>query len=144
MRKPLDAALLLAACGLVSTAGFACGDKLVLSIGSLRFRQINEAQRPASILAYAPRNSRVADVVRELERQSAGKRAGITFYSLDDPARLDELLRSQNYDLLLVDAGEADNLERHAQSVASRPVVLPVVSPSSKSAAAEAEKKFHC
>ncbi len=144
MRKPLDAALLLAACGLVSTTGFACGDKLVLTIGSLRFRQISESPRPASILAYAPRNSRVADVVRELERQSAGKRGGITFYSLDDPAKLDEVLRAQKYDLLLVDAGEADNLERHAQSVASKPVVLPVVSQASKSAAAEAEKKFHC
>jgi hypothetical protein len=144
MRKPLDAALLLAACGLVSTTGFACGDKLVLNIGNLRFRQINETRRPASILAYAPRNSRVADVMRELERQSAGKRAGLTFYSLDDPARLDEVLRTQKYDLLLVDAGDADNLERHAQPLASKPVVLPVVSQSSKSAAAEAEKKFHC
>jgi hypothetical protein len=57
---------------------------------------------------------------------------------------LDEALRAQKYDLLLVDAGEADNLERHAQSAASKPVVLPVVSQSSKSAAAEAEKKFHC
>jgi hypothetical protein len=144
MRKPLDAALLLAVCGLVSTAGFACGDKLVLSVGNLRFRQVNGSPRAASILAYAPRKSRVADVVRELERQSAGKRGGVTFYSLDDPARLDEVLRAQKYDLLLVDAGEADNLERHAQSAASKPLVLPVVSQSSKSAAADAEKKFHC
>ena len=87
---------------------------------------------------------RLREVVKELERQSAGKRAGLTFYSLDDPARLDEVLRAQKYDLLLVDAGDADNLERQAQSVPSKPVVLPVVYQSSKAAAAEAEKKFHC
>jgi hypothetical protein len=144
MRKPLNAALLLVGWGLVATAAFACGDKLVLTIGNLRFRQINETPRPASILAYTPRNSLVAGVIKELERQSAGKRVGLTFYSLDDPARLDEVLRAQQYDLLLVDAGDADVLERHAQSVPSRPVVLPVVSQSSKSASAEAEKRFHC
>jgi DNA-binding NtrC family response regulator len=83
-------------------------------------------------------------VVKELERQSAGKQAGLTFYSLDDPARLAEVLRTQKYDLLLVDAGDADNLERQALSVPSRPVVLPVLYQSGKAAAAEAEKKFHC
>jgi len=144
MRKPLDAALLLAVWGLVSTTAFACGDKLVLTIGNPRFRQIDQSPRPASILAYTPPTSLVAEVVKELERQSAGKRLGLTFYSLDDPARLDEVLRAQKYDLLLVDAGDADNLERHAQSVPSKPMVLPVVYQSSKSAAAEAEKKFHC
>ena len=144
MRKPLDAALVLLAWSLVSTVAFACGDKLVLTLGNLRFRQVNESPRPASILAYTPRNSLVAGVVKELERQSAGKRVGLTFYSLDDPARLDEVLRAQKYDLLLVDAGDADSLERHAQSVPSKPVVLPVVFQSSKSAVAEAEKKFHC
>ena len=144
MRKALDAALLMAAWGLGSTAALACGDKLVLTLGNLRFRQVNESPRPASILAYTPRNSLAAGVVKELERQSAGKRVGLTFYSLDDPARLDAVLRAKKYDLLLVDAGDVDSLERHAESVPSKPVVLPVVFQSSKSAAAEAEKKFHC
>jgi hypothetical protein len=144
MRKPLNVALVLALGGLIATTAFACGDKLMLTIGNLRFRQLNESSRPASILAYTPRNSPVAEVVKELERQSAGKRVGVTFHSLDDPARLDEVLRAQNYDLLLVDAGDADKLEREARSVPSRPVVLPVVYQSSKAAAAEAEKKFHC
>jgi hypothetical protein len=144
MGKLLDAALALAVGGLISATAFACGDKLMLTTGNLRFRQVNESPRPASILAYTPGNSRVAEVVKELERQSAGKRVGLTFYSLDDPARLDEVLKAQTYDLLLVDAGDADKLERQAQSVPSKPVVLPVVYQSSKAAAAEAEKKFHC
>jgi hypothetical protein len=144
MRKPLDTAIALAVGGLISTSVFACGDKLMLTTGNLRFRQVNESPRPASILAYTPRNSRVAEVVKELERQSAGKRVGLTFYSLDDPAKLDEVLKAQKYDLLLVDAGDADNLERQARWVPSKPVVLPVVYQASKAAAAEAEKKFHC
>ena len=38
MRKQLDAALVLAVGALISTTGFACGDKLILTIGSLRFQ----------------------------------------------------------------------------------------------------------
>ena len=144
MREVLDCALVLAVGTLLSTAAFACGDKLILTIGNVRFSQINESLRPASILAYTPRNSPVAEVLKQLEQQSAGKRVGLTFRSFDDPARLDEVLRAHKYDLLLVDAGEADKLELQAQSVSSKPVILPVVSQSSKVAAAQAEKKFHC
>jgi hypothetical protein len=144
MRKRFHAVLILAVGGIVSTAGWACGDKLILTIGNVRFGQISGSLRPASILAYAPQNSPVAQVVEELQRQSPGKRAGLTFSYLDDRARLDQVLRAQRYDLLLVDAADADILQREAQTVPSRPVVLPVVSQSDKAAAVQAEKKFHC
>jgi hypothetical protein len=144
MRKPLDTALVLAVGALISTTAFACGDKLILTIGNLRFRQMSGAPRSASILAYTPRNSPVVEVMKELEQQSVGKRIGLTLQSFDDPARLDEMLRAFRYDLLLVDAGDADKLQRQAQSVPSKPVVVPVVPQSSKAAAVQAEKKFHC
>jgi len=69
---------------------------------------------------------------------------GLTFRSLDNLAGLDEALRAQKYDLVLVDAGDADNMEREAETVPSKPVVVPVVYQSSRAVAAEAEKKFHC
>jgi hypothetical protein len=144
MRKLLDAALVLAVGALISTSGFACGDKLILTMGTLRFRQINESPRSASILAYTPRNSPVGEVLRQLEQQAPGRRVGLTFQSFDDPARLGEMLRAHKYDLLLVDSGDADELERQVRSVPSKPVVVPVVPQSSKTAAAQAEKKFHC
>jgi hypothetical protein len=144
MRKPLHAAPVLAVGGLIAATALACGDKLILTIGNLRYRQINGSPHPASILAYTPRNSPVAQVVKDLERQSAAKRDGLRFYTLDDGAKLDQVLRAQKYDIVLVDAGDADNLEREAQSVPAKPVVLPVVYQSSKAAAAQAEKRFHC
>lgn len=144
MRKLSESALVLAVGALISTTGYACGDKLILTIGNLRFSQINDAPHPASILAYTPRHSPVGDVLKQLEQQSVRKRAGLTFQSFDDPDRLDEMLRAHKYDLLLVDAGDADELERQAQSVPSKPMVVPVVPQSSKAAAAQAEKKFHC
>ena len=144
MRKLLDTSLVLAAGALISTAALACGDKLILTMGPLKFRQINDSPRSASILAYTPRNSPVVEVLRRLEQQSAGQRAGLTFHSFDDPVRLAEMLKANKYDLLLVDSSEADEFEREAQSVPSKPVVVPVVPQSSKTAAAMAQKKFHC
>jgi hypothetical protein len=144
MRKPWEAALVAVVWTLISTTAFACGDKLILTIGNLRFRQMSGGPRSASILAYTPRNSPVGEVIKELEHRPAGTRTGLTFRSFDDPARLEEVLRAHKYDLLLVDAGDADNLQRQAQSVPSKPVVVPVVAQSSKVAAAQAEKRFHC
>jgi len=144
MRKRLAAVLILAVGGIYATAALACGDKLILSLGTVRFSQINGSPRPASILVYAPQNSPAALVVKDLERQSAAKRAGLTFYFLDDRTRLDQALRAQKYDLLVVDAADADTMQREVQSVPSKPVVLPVVSQSDKAAAVQAEKKFHC
>ena len=144
MRKPLDAALVLGVGALISTTAFACGDKLILTLGSLRFGQMIGGPRSASILAYTPRNSLVGEVISELEQQSAGKQIRLTVRSFDDPVRLEEVLQTHKYDLLLVDAEEADNLQRQAQSVPSKPVVVPVVPQSSKGAAIRAEKKFHC
>ena len=140
MRKLLDAALVLAVGALISTSGLACGDRLIVTMGALRFRQINESPRLASILAYTPRN----EVLRQLEQQSPEKRVGLTFHSFDDRARLSEMLMAHKYDLLLVDSGHADELEQQTQSVPSKPVVVPVVPQSSKDAAKQAQKKFHC
>ena len=144
MPRPLDAVLVMSVGALISTAAFACGDKLVLTIGNLRFREMSAGPRSASILAYTPRNSPVGEVIKTLQQQAAGKRSGLTFRSFDDAASLEEVLRAHKYDLLLVDAVEAGNLQRQAQSVPSRPVVVPVVAQSSKAEAAQAEKKFHC
>jgi hypothetical protein len=144
MRKPLDAVLVLGVGALISTAAFACGDKLILTIGTLRFRQMSAGPRSASILAYTPRNSPVGEVIKELEQQSAGRPTGLTFHSFDNPASLEEALKTRKYDLVLVAAVDADTLQRTARSVPSGPVVLPVVSQSSKAEAAQAQKKFHC
>jgi hypothetical protein len=144
MRRSLEFALVLGVGALISTTAFACGDKLILTIGNLSFKQMSGGPRSASILAYTPRNSPVGEVIKELEQLPAAKRTGLTFRSFNDPARLEEMLRAQKYDLLLVDAGDAENLQRQAQSVSSKLVMVPVVSQPGKAAAAQAEKKFHC
>jgi hypothetical protein len=137
-------AVVVAAVALGPIAVFACGDKLMLLIGSARYRQVYNAH-PASILAFTRQNSAVPRIVSELEHQPALKRGGHKFYSVDDLSRLDEALKAGRYDLVLADITDADGLEQHLQSIQSKTVVLlPVVYNSTKAEAQAVEKRFHC
>jgi hypothetical protein len=126
------------------TAAFACGDKLMLLAGGGRFRQVYSRSHPASILAYVRQNSAVPAVVTELEHQPALKQAGYKFFAVEEPARLNEALKTGKYDLVLIDIADILGLEQQVRSAPSMPVVLPVVYKSSKAEAATVEKKFHC
>lgn len=144
MRKLFTVGMVLATAALAVTAVFACGDKLMLLVGSARFGQIHLGAHPASILAYAPGNSPVPAVLRELERRPALKQAVHKFHTVENLADLDEALKTGKYDLLLVDRADADLAQQQAQSNPSRPVVLPMVYKSTKAEAIQLEKKFHC
>jgi hypothetical protein len=143
LRKLRVTALVIATVALGSVAAYACGDKLMLLIGSARYRQVYNAH-PASILAFTPQNSAVPGIVSELEHQPALKRGGHKFYSVDDLSRLDEELKARQYDLVLADVSDAGGLEQRLQLAPSKAVVLPVVYNSTKAEAKAVEKKFHC
>jgi hypothetical protein len=143
LRRSLVTAMVGAAVALGPIAAFACGDKLMLLIGNARYRQVYNAH-PASILAFTRQNSVVPGIVSELEHQPPLKRGGHKFYSVDDLSRLDEALKAGQYDLVLADVADADSLEQHLQSGPSRPMMLPVVSNSTKAETKAVEKKFHC
>jgi hypothetical protein len=116
----------------------------MLLVGSARFGQIHSGAHPASILAYAPENSPVPAVLRELERRSALKQSGHKFHTVEDSAGLDEALKTGKYDLLLVDRADADRAQQRVQSTPSRPMVLPVIYKSTKAEATQVEKMYHC
>lgn len=121
---------------------FACGDKLMLLVGSARFRQVYGSSRPASILAYTHADSVVTGVIRDLEHQPALRQAGHKFHLVKDPTEPEEALKTGNYDVLLVDVGDAQGLIQQARSAPSRPTLLPVISKTNKAEAAVG-RKFH-
>ena len=148
MRKLFPMSWILATALLAGTVAFACGDKLMLLVGSARYGGVYSGAHPASILAYGRENSLVPEVVRDLAHRPALKKSGHTFQSVEDSSGLDEALKTGKYDLLMVDAADADRLQsrllRQAESAFSRPTVLPVISKSNKAEANQVEKKFHC
>lgn len=131
----------LAVAPLIATAAFACGDKLMLLTGNVRFGQIYGA-RPAAILAYVRQNSAVPALLLDLDRQPALRKAGHKVYVVDDLAKFEAALRTGIYDLVLADAADADSLAEAVRSAPSKPVLLPVVFKSAKPETAVAGKKY--
>jgi len=144
MRRSVVAGLVLAAIVLSAVAAFACGDKLVLIGAFGRYRQVNAAIHPASILAYTRQDTTLSEVFRDLQAQPALKQAGHKFQAVEDSKELDLALLTGKFDVLMADAADADSLAEKARSAPSKPAVLPVVYKSTKAEANAVEKRFHC
>jgi hypothetical protein len=137
MRRPL----IFLGLFLVGATAWACGDKLMLVMGS-QFSQIKPLH-PAFILAY-PGQSASATLIRSLESQPAFKKAGHRLQIVEDSAGLDNALRAGKYDLVLADVANANELSQQVSSAASKPVLLPVAFKASKEEQSAAQKKYHC
>ena len=142
MRKLLMGVLVFATATLAVTAALACGDKLMLFARGARFGQVYPRAHAASILAYTRQNSAVPGVVKDLELQPALKQAGHKLQVVEDPAALDEALKTGKYDLVLADVADVESLEQQVRSAPSSPMLLPVVYKPSKAEETAAGKKF--
>jgi hypothetical protein len=124
---------------LVGATAWACGDKLMLFMGSSQIRALH----PAAILVY-PGQSASATLIRSLQSQPAFRKAGHRFELVEDSEGLDNALKAGKYDLVVADVSDANELSQQVSSAASKPVLLPVVFKASKEEQSAALKKYHC
>ena len=142
MRRPsILLGLTLLGLLLVDAIAYACGDKLMLVMGS-RSSQIKPLH-PASILIY-PGQSASATLIRSLQSQPAVRKAGYRFQLVEDFAELDNALKAGKYDVVVADVSDANQLSQQVSSAASKPVLLPVAFKASKQEQSAALKKYHC
>ena len=120
---------------------WACGDKLMLVMGS-RSSQIKPLH-PAAILAY-PGQSASATLIRRLQSEPAFRKAGHRFQLVEDSAALNNALKAGNYDVVMADVGNANELSQQLGSAPSKPVLLPVAFKASKAEQSAAQTKYHC
>jgi len=137
VRRPLIILGLL----LVGTIAWACGDKLMLVMGS-RSSQIKPLH-PAAILVY-PGRSASATLIRGFQSQPALRKAGHRFQIVEDSTGIDAALKSGNYDVVVADVADAAALSQEVSSTASKAILLPVAFKASKEEQSAAQKKYHC
>ncbi len=137
MQRPLVLIGLL----LVGTVVWACGDKLMLVMGS-RSSQISPLH-PASILAY-PGQYASATLIRGLQSEPAFRKAGYRIQLVEDSAGLDNALKAGKYDVVVTDVANANEMSRQVSLAASKPIVLPVAFKASKEEQSAAQKRYHC
>ena len=126
---------------LVGSVVLACGDKLMLVMGS-RLSQIKPLH-PASILAY-PGRSASATLIRGLQSEPAFRKAGYRIQLVEDSAGLDNALKAGKYDVVVADVANANEMSAQVSSAASKPILLPVAFKASKEQQSAAQKRYHC
>lgn len=141
MRRVLPSVLVTAS--LATATALACGDKLMLFARGAHFQQVYSSNRAVSILAYVRQNSAVPAVVSYLQPEAALKKAGHKLEAVDNPAALEEALKTGKYDVVLADVADAEGLEQLARSARSKPVIVPVAYKPTKAQQNAAQKKFH-
>ena len=101
----------------------ACGDKTLRVGHSIRYYQSFAARHPAAILIHtaAIPSSNAPQLSNFL------KEVGYKTQVVDEFAQLSEATKSGQYDIVLIGAAEAANLQQQAGSSGSRTVIVPVV-----------------
>jgi len=127
---------------LTAAVALACGDKLMLMM-RVRLAQL-KLGHPVTILAYAQRDLPSSPLVRQLELQPAVKKAGHRFQFIEDPAKLDETLKTAKYDVVMADVAVVDGLSPRVTTSPFHPIILPVAYRSTKAEDSATQKKYHC
>lgn len=123
-----------------SPVALACGDKFLLIGRGASYRGRYVAIHPASILlsgAKAAGNGEV-DVMRIL------KRAGHHVDYEADGGRLDALMRSKAYDIVIVSLDDVATAEDHVRSSAPGALVIPIIYASTDEEVKQVEKQYEC
>lgn len=117
----------------------ACGDKTLRVGKGIRFQQMFASRHPSAILIYSP----AIPGGKAPQLRDYLKKIGHKPYVVDDTARLNEALKSGQYDMVLTDFAEAANLRRQIASSTPRTMVVPIVykRPKAEEAAAAREYK---
>ena len=122
----------------------ACGDKFLVVGRGVKYQRAHAAVHPASILIYMNPASRLPAAAREIKLESNLKQAGHKVQTIEDPTRLDDALKSAQYDLVLADVADSPSLEKHVGARPSRPVVMPVLYHPTADELAAAQKQYGC
>jgi hypothetical protein len=119
-----------------------CGDKVHALGRAVRLRYASN--HSASILLYLRTGSSTATTVSsDVSLQAALKNSSQVLNVVSDPGGLDQALSRGKYDLVVADAADAPAIEQQLQTMASRTVVVPVISQVNKTEASAMAKHFH-
>jgi hypothetical protein len=121
-----------------------CGDKFVVLGRGARFARVHAAPRPAAILIYRGRGSRMPAAEQEYKLEQTLRLAGHRSVDVSEESELLRALESRKYDLALGDASDVATLTRAVSAASSAAVVIPVLYHPTETELAGAEKQYGC
>lgn len=125
MGVPRRLALCIAAATLtVTSASWACGDKLSVIGGGVSFDRVT--RHHGNVVMLVEPNSSLRAANDALKLRQALEHAGNTVRTVDTPAELESALAQGAVDIVLVSWGESGRLEAQLAGRSGLPTVLPV------------------
>jgi hypothetical protein len=121
---------------------WACGDKFVLLGRSIRFEEAYAAKHPAAVLVYLDPKTGFGTLGKDVF--AILKRAGHKPVAAEGKAALEEVLRSNPFDVVLTDVVDKEMLDLEVKALANRPAVLAVVSDAAGKKLEASEKDYGC
>lgn len=112
----------VAAAVLIASAGWACGDKLSVLGGGVRYDRIKQIRVSGRILLYAPEASQLRAANEELGLATALERAGLDVHVIELPDELQRQLALAEADLVLTDLSFFGSIDGKRGNAAILPV----------------------
>ena len=109
----------------VGSTALACGDKFLIVGRCVSYQRTHSAQRPGHVLILWSSNSKAAAAIRDVQLQNYLQQAGHSFNIMEESESTPEVIRSGTYDIVIVDAADADRLRLNLVGTPTR--VLPVM-----------------
>jgi hypothetical protein len=118
----------------------ACGDKFLLVGRGARFQRVYASVYPGKVLIFARPSTDAKAAIRDPQLHKALRQAGHAVSVIEDWALLEQAMKTVPVDLVLVDVGEAERLQKVMTATPGSPEPLYIASPGSAAAA----KQFIC
>ena len=118
----------------------ACGDKFLLVGRGARFQRVYASVYPGKVLIFARPSTDTKVAIRDPQLHKALRQAGHAVSVIEDWPLLEQAMKTVPVDLVLVDVGEAERLQKLMDTSPGAPEPLYVASPRSAAVA----KQFTC
>ncbi len=142
MKHRISTIVMLAGLVATSSAAFACGDKFIIVGRCVDYLRTHSAERPGHVLILWSSNSKAAEAIRDVELQDYLVKAGHRCTVMDESQSTPGAIKSGAYDIVLVDAADADRLRLGLEGTRTR--VLPVVYQGTTAEVAKVRQNYRC
>ena len=136
--------ILFVIAGLVgaSSTVLACGDKFLIVGRCVSYQRTHTAQHPGHVLILWSSSSKAAAAIRDVQLQDFLLQAGHHVNIMEESESTPDAIKSGAYDVVLVDAANADRLR--LDLVGARTRVLPVMYQATDAEVDQIRQNYRC
>ena len=136
--------VLLALSLLGPSVALACGDKLVVLGGGVRFERVFQSRNPGKVIVFANPATKLGTANKEFNLGHALTHAGHTVQVVETRADLERLIVETHPDLVVMDWADAEGMRADLAARGDAPAILSVLYRPTAAELAAAQAQRHC